>query len=101
LALTRGLQGKAYGYVDPNEDVAGAVVGDRAALLVVADGHRGRATIRLAMTEEGHAELLATWPYEKLAETHAVLEVAGPTLDGGAKGSGASARRSVPSPRNR
>lgn len=41
LALTRGLQPKSYGYLDPNEDVAAVSVGDRAALLVVADGHNG------------------------------------------------------------
>ncbi|HWB71841.1 MAG TPA: protein phosphatase 2C domain-containing protein, partial [Egibacteraceae bacterium] len=41
LALTRGRFGKAYGYVDPNEDAVAAAVGARAILLVVADGHNG------------------------------------------------------------
>jgi Protein phosphatase 2C len=41
LALTRGEAPKAYRYVDPNEDVVAASVGDRATLMVVADGHGG------------------------------------------------------------
>lgn len=41
LALTRGLHPKPYRWTDPNEDVVAAVVGARATLLVVADGHSG------------------------------------------------------------
>lgn len=41
LALSRGLHPKTYQWVDPNEDVAAAVVGERATLLAVADGHGG------------------------------------------------------------
>ncbi|MPZ74058.1 MAG: hypothetical protein GEU74_12655 [Nitriliruptorales bacterium] len=41
LAITRGQHRKAYSYTDPNEDAAVAVVGERATLLAVADGHNG------------------------------------------------------------
>ena len=41
VAITRGRHRKAYRYTDPNEDAAVAVVGPRATLLVVADGHNG------------------------------------------------------------
>jgi serine/threonine protein phosphatase PrpC len=41
LALTRGWRDKAYAYVDPNEDCAGAAVDGDRRLLVVADGHHG------------------------------------------------------------
>lgn len=41
VALTRGTEPKTYAYVDPNEDVAAAVAGRAADLLVVADGHNG------------------------------------------------------------
>jgi serine/threonine protein phosphatase PrpC len=42
VGLARGWRPKPYAYVDPNEDAAGCVVGRRARLLVVADGHNGR-----------------------------------------------------------
>ncbi|CAN5768222.1 hypothetical protein BH23ACT10_BH23ACT10_15620 [soil metagenome] len=42
LGLARGWRPKPYTYVDPNEDVVAGVVGARAHLLVVADGHNGR-----------------------------------------------------------
>ena len=41
LALSRGKVPKSYSYVDPNEDVVAAAVGEEATLLVVADGHNG------------------------------------------------------------
>lgn len=41
VAITRGRHRKAYRYTDPNEDAAVGVVGPRATLLVVADGHNG------------------------------------------------------------
>jgi serine/threonine protein phosphatase PrpC len=41
VAITRGRHRKAYRYTDPNEDAAVAVVGPRATLLAVADGHNG------------------------------------------------------------
>lgn len=41
VAMTRGRHKKAYRYTDPNEDAAVAVVGPRATMLVVADGHNG------------------------------------------------------------
>lgn len=41
VAITRGRHRKAYRYTDPNEDAAVAIVGPRATLLVVADGHNG------------------------------------------------------------
>ena len=41
IAITRGRHRKSYRYTDPNEDAAVAVVGPRATLLVVADGHNG------------------------------------------------------------
>lgn len=41
VALTRGRFAKRYHSVAPNEDVVAAVIGPRATLLVVADGHGG------------------------------------------------------------
>ncbi len=41
LALSRGRHRKVYPYTDPNEDAVAAVVGPRATLLVLADGHNG------------------------------------------------------------
>lgn len=41
VALTRGRHKKSYQYTHPNEDAAVAVVGPRATLLAVADGHNG------------------------------------------------------------
>lgn len=41
VALTRGFYPKPYRWTDRNEDVAAVVVGERATLLVVADGHNG------------------------------------------------------------
>ncbi|MDQ3537348.1 MAG: protein phosphatase 2C domain-containing protein [Actinomycetota bacterium] len=41
LALSRGRHRKAYAYTDPNEDAVATVVGPRATLLVLADGHNG------------------------------------------------------------
>lgn len=41
VAITRGRHRKPYRYTDPNEDAAAAVVGPRATLLAVADGHNG------------------------------------------------------------
>jgi serine/threonine protein phosphatase PrpC len=49
LAMSRGLHPKAYRWVDPNEDVVAAVVGPRATLLVVADGHNGLVAPEVAM----------------------------------------------------
>lgn len=42
LGLARGWRPKPYAYVDANEDVVAGVVGARAQLLIVADGHNGR-----------------------------------------------------------
>lgn len=50
VAITRGRHRKAYAYTDPNEDAAIAVVGARATLLAVADGHNGWAATEAAMT---------------------------------------------------
>ena len=50
VAITRGRHRKAYAYTDPNEDAAVAVVGRRATLLAVADGHNGWAATEAAMT---------------------------------------------------
>lgn len=41
VAITRGRHKKSYNYTHPNEDAAVAVVGARATLLAVADGHNG------------------------------------------------------------
>ncbi|CAN5586248.1 MAG: protein phosphatase 2C domain-containing protein [Actinomycetota bacterium] len=41
LALSRGRHRKAYAYTDPNEDAVATVVGPRATVLVLADGHNG------------------------------------------------------------
>lgn len=49
LALTRGEHPKAYDHVDPNEDAAAIVLGPRAALLVVADGHNGADAAEVAV----------------------------------------------------
>lgn len=50
LALTRGRHPKPYAWVDPNEDVVAAVVGPRATLLAVADGHNGADSAEVAIT---------------------------------------------------
>lgn len=50
VAITRGRHLKAYGYTDPNEDAAVAVVGSRTTLLAVADGHHGWAATEAAVT---------------------------------------------------
>lgn len=50
IGIARGWQPKPYPYLDPNEDVTAAAVGDRATLLVVADGHRGHEASRAAVT---------------------------------------------------
>lgn len=48
-ALTRGLHPKAWRYTDPNEDAVALVVGRRATLAVVADGHNGWASTEASM----------------------------------------------------
>ena len=50
VAITRGRHRKAYRYTDPNEDAAVAVVGPRATLLAVADGHNGWPATEAAIT---------------------------------------------------
>lgn len=50
VAITRGRHRKAYRYTHPNEDAAVAVVGPRATLLVVADGHNGWPATEAAIT---------------------------------------------------
>ena len=50
IGIARGWQPKPYPYLDPNEDVTAAVVGDGATLLIVADGHRGHEASRAAVT---------------------------------------------------
>ena len=50
VALSRGRHRKAYRYIDPNEDAAVAVVGPRATLLAVADGHNGWPATEAAIT---------------------------------------------------
>jgi serine/threonine protein phosphatase PrpC len=49
IAISRGRDRKTYGYEDPNEDVALAVLGPRATLLVVADGHGGLTASHVAV----------------------------------------------------
>jgi len=49
VAISRGGFAKLYSYVDPNEDVAAAVQGRDATLLVVADGHYGITAPRVAV----------------------------------------------------
>ena len=56
LGLTRGRYRKSYRYVDPNEDVAAAVAGERATLLAVADAHNG-----VHAAETAIEEVLAAW----------------------------------------
>ena len=50
VAITRGRHRKAYRYTDPNEDAAVAVIGRRATLLAVADGHNGWPATEAAIT---------------------------------------------------
>src|SRR3954447_23555274 len=49
LAITRGRHPKAYRYTDPNEDVVAVVAGERATLLVCADGHNGATSSHVAV----------------------------------------------------
>ena len=56
LGLTRGRYRKSYRYVDPNEDVAAAVAGERATLLAVADAHNG-----VHAAEAAIEEVLSAW----------------------------------------
>lgn len=49
IALSIGKVRKAYHHIDKNEDVVGAVVGEEATLLVVADGHRGEISSHVAV----------------------------------------------------
>jgi serine/threonine protein phosphatase PrpC len=50
IGLARGWRPKPYAYIDPNEDAVGCVVGRRARLLVVADGHNGHQASHAAVT---------------------------------------------------
>lgn len=50
VAITRGRHRKAYRYTHPNEDAAVAIVGRRATLLAVADGHNGWPATEAAIT---------------------------------------------------
>ena len=50
VAITRGRHRKAYRYTHPNEDAAVAVIGERATLLAVADGHNGWPATEAAIT---------------------------------------------------
>ena len=50
VAISRGRHRKSYRYTDPNEDAAVAVVGPRATLLAVADGHNGWHATEAAMS---------------------------------------------------
>lgn len=49
IGLSRGKLPKAYGHMDPNEDMVAACVGSRAELLVLADGHNGRDSAEIAI----------------------------------------------------
>lgn len=49
VAITRGRFPKAYRYEDPNEDAVAVVAGERATLLVCADGHGGATASHLAV----------------------------------------------------
>lgn len=51
IANTRGRHPKAYRYLDPNEDTVAAVAGERATLIVCADGHNGALAPNLAVRE--------------------------------------------------
>jgi hypothetical protein len=50
VAITRGRHQKAYRYTHPNEDAAVAIMGPRATLLAVADGHNGWPATEAAIT---------------------------------------------------
>lgn len=70
IALTRGRHAKRYAYTDPNEDVVAAVTGERATLLVCADGHNGVgaaehavAAVLAELGEDPPAEMAGSdWP---------------------------------------
>jgi serine/threonine protein phosphatase PrpC len=49
IAITRGGYAKQYAYVDANEDAVAFAVGERAALLAVADGHSGFEAAEVAL----------------------------------------------------
>jgi serine/threonine protein phosphatase PrpC len=87
LALTRGALPKAYGYVDPNEDVVAASAGDRATLMVVADGHGGiessEAVVAVVGRALGHDPPPADLAEERLVDVFydGALEVLERNLD--------------------
>lgn len=86
VAITRGRHKKAYQYTDPNEDAAVAIVGPRATLLAVADGHNGwpatEAAITTIVDALGDDPPPADVADEELVDLfhragHAILEVTG------------------------
>lgn len=50
LALSRGLEPKAYAHTDPNEDAALVARGENGVLLAVADGYNGAAAAELGLS---------------------------------------------------
>jgi serine/threonine protein phosphatase PrpC len=60
LALSRGLEPKAYAHTDPNEDAALVALGESGVLLAVTDGYNGAAAAELGLgfTQRRAAALL-------------------------------------------
>jgi serine/threonine protein phosphatase PrpC len=65
IAISRGGAPKTYFHVDPNEDAALLAVGERGALVAVADGHHG------ALAAEVALEVVAAGPAQRLLEAGA------------------------------
>ncbi|MGI8575912.1 MAG: PP2C family protein-serine/threonine phosphatase [Egibacteraceae bacterium] len=78
LGLARGWRPKPYWYLDPNEDAVAAVIGPRATLLVVADGHSGveasHASVRAVLDHFGDDPPPADLLDVELVELYEVAE---------------------------
>jgi serine/threonine protein phosphatase PrpC len=72
IAISPGLTKKKYDHTDPNEDVVAALEGERAVLLVCADGHNGlessEAAIRSVLDQLGEDPPPADLSDEQLVE---------------------------------
>lgn len=73
VGLARGWRPKPYAYVDPNEDAVAAVAGERAQLLVVADGHNGRRASHEAV--QAVVDLLGDGPHPPDLSVERVVDV--------------------------
>jgi serine/threonine protein phosphatase PrpC len=73
VGIARGWRPKPYAYVDPNEDAVGAVAGERAQVLAVADGHNGRHASHAAM--RAVMDLLGSGPHRPDLSHDRLVEV--------------------------